>query len=66
MEKYGDNYINYSLYQAGKGLVDSQTASTVGPSFSNLARVEWSSTKSPVVCPIFFWDEHRIGLTLIS
>jgi len=66
IEKYGDNYINYSLYQAGKGLVDSQTASTVGPSFSNLARVEWSSTKSPVVCPIFFWDEHRIGLTLIS
>jgi len=66
IEKYGDNYINYSLYQAGKGLVDSQTGSTVGPSFSNLARVEWSSTKSPVVCPIFFWDEHRIGLTLIS
>ena len=66
MEKYGDNYINYSLYQAGKGLVDSQTDSTVGPSFSNLARVEWSSTKSPVACPIFFWDEHRIGLTLIS
>ncbi len=66
IEKYGDNYINYSLYQAGKGLVDSQTASAVGPSFSNLARVEWSSTKSPVVCPIFFWDEHRIGLTLIS
>ena len=66
IEKYGDNYINYSLYQAGKGLVDSQTDSAVGPSFSNLARVEWSSTKSPVVCPIFFWDEHRIGLTLIS
>jgi len=66
IDKYGDNYINYSLYQAGKGLVDSQTGSTVGPSFSTLARVEWSSTKSPVVCPIFFWDEHRIGLTLIS
>lgn len=66
IEKYGDNYINYSLYQAGKGLVDSQTGSILALSFSNLARVEWSSTKSPVVCPIFFWDEHRIGLTLIS
>ncbi|MCK5261369.1 MAG: DUF11 domain-containing protein [Thermoplasmatales archaeon] len=66
IEKYGDNYINYSLYQAGKGLVDSQTGSILALSFSNLARIEWSSTKSPVVCPIFFWDEHRIGLTLIS
>ncbi|MCK5112328.1 MAG: DUF11 domain-containing protein, partial [Thermoplasmatales archaeon] len=51
IEKYGDNYINYSLYQAGKGLVDSQTGSILALSFSNLARIEWSSTKSPVVCP---------------
>ncbi len=66
IEKYGDDYINYSLYQVGKGLIDTQTGSILGPFFSNLARIEWSSTKSPVVCPIFFWDEHRIGLTLIS
>ena len=31
-------------------------------SFSNLASVEWSTTSSPVVCPIIFWDEHRLGL----
>ncbi|UCF11949.1 MAG: DUF11 domain-containing protein [Thermoplasmatales archaeon] len=66
IEKYGDDYINYSLYQVGKGLVDTQTGSILGPLFSNLARIEWSSTKSPVVCPILFWDEHRIGLSLIT
>ncbi len=66
INKYGDNFINYSLYQTGNKLLDLQTGSTLGPSFSNLSRIEWSSTKTPVVCPILFWDEHRIGLTSIS
>ena len=64
IEKYGEDYINYSLYEVGKGLVDTRIGSVLGPPFSNLAKIEWSSTKNPVVCPIFFWDEHRIGLTL--
>ncbi|UCD13301.1 MAG: DUF11 domain-containing protein, partial [Thermoplasmatales archaeon] len=65
IEKYGESNINYSLYQAGKGLVDSQTGSILGPTFSDFAQIEWSSTKNPVVCPIFFWDEHEIGLNSI-
>ena len=66
INKYGDNYINYSLYQPGNKLLDLQTGNILGPSFSNLSRIEWSSTKTPVVCPILFWDEHRIGLISIS
>lgn len=66
INKYGNNSINYSLYQAEKKLLDIQTGNILGPSFSNLSRIEWSSTKNPVVCPILFWDDHRIGLTSTS
>lgn len=63
IEKNGPTYINYSLYRANRGLVDFKTDQQLGSSFSDLASVEWSNTKNPVVCPMFFWDEHRIGLT---
>jgi len=63
IEKNGLSYINYSLYRNGKGLVDFKTDQQLGASFSNLTSVEWSNTRNPVVCPIFFWDEHTLGLT---
>jgi len=63
IEKNGLNYINYSLYRGDWGLVDFKTDSQLSASFSNLASIEWSSTKNPIVCPMFFWDEHRLGLT---
>jgi len=64
IERYGDSYINYSLYEVDKGLVDARSGSAFGPPFSDLACIEWSSTKNPIVCPIFYWDEHMIGLSL--
>ncbi len=66
IEKFGNEYINYSLYQKGKGRVDFQTEDILGSSFSNLSRVEFKSTKNPVVCPMFFWDEHILGLEVLS
>ena len=65
IEKNGTNNINYLLYQAGKGLVGSITAGRLNSPFSNLKNIEWYSTKNPVICPMFFWDEHKIGLTII-
>ena len=56
------SYINYSLYRRNNGLVDFRTDNNLGASFSNLARVEWTNTKNPIVCPMFFWDEHILGL----
>ena len=58
------NTITYTLSRMCKGVVDSKTGGELSASFSNLARIEWSSTKNPAVCPMFFWDEHKIGLTL--
>jgi len=57
------NTISYTLSRTGKGVVDSKTGGQLAASFSNLARIEWTSTKNPVVCPMFFWDEHSLGLT---
>ncbi len=62
IEKNGPSLINYSLYRTGKGLVDSATANQLSSPFSNLKQVVWSTTKNPVVCPLFFWDEHSLGL----
>ena len=60
IEKNGSGYIDYSLNRTGIGLV--KTGNRLSASFSDLASVVWSNTKNPVVCPMFFWDEHRIGL----
>jgi len=56
-------YVNYSLSRNNVGQVDFQTGINLGTSFSDLLRVEWSNSKNPIVCPMFFWDEHILGLT---
>ena len=63
IEKNGDDHIDYSLYRDDIGLVDFDTGAQLSASFSDFARVQWSSTKNPIVCPMFFWDDHIVGLT---
>ena len=62
IEKHGTNYINYSLYNSDEVLTDFKQSGLINASFSNLEQIIWSSTKNPVVSPIFFWDEHKIEL----
>jgi len=63
IEKNGTSSINYILSRSWRGVVDSATGGQLSAPFSNLKQLEWSTTKEPAVCPMFFWDEHRIGLT---
>lgn len=57
------SYINYHLYREDDSyLVDYKTDLNLGTAFSNLDHVRWSSTKNPIACPMFFWDEHILGL----
>jgi uncharacterized repeat protein (TIGR01451 family) len=63
IERNNSSGITYSLYRSGAEPVDTETADELGAPFADFARVEWSNTKNPVVCPMFFWDEHQIGLT---
>ncbi len=62
IEKNGEDAINYLLNRTGVGLIDAKPGGILDASFSNLATIEWSSIKNPVVCPVFFWDEHTVGL----
>lgn len=54
--------IEYSLYSSIKRAYYNTTGTEIGIPFANFARIKWSSDVNPIVCPIFFWDEHRIGL----
>jgi len=56
------SYIVYSLNRTSSVMVDSKTGNHLSASFSDLADVEWINTKLPIVCPMFFWDEHKLGL----
>jgi len=62
IEKNGENNINYILNRSGIGNTDTLTGKTISTSFENLDRVEFYSTKDPIVCPMIFWDEHFVGL----
>ncbi len=64
IEKYDySSFIYYTLNRTDVGTVDFKPGGQLNVPFSNLAKIEWSSTKNPVACPMFFWDEHKIGLT---
>lgn len=54
--------LDYILYR--KGIVtDRKRDGFLSSPLSELSRIEWYSTKHPVVCPILFFDEHRIGFS---
>jgi len=63
IEKNGENHINYILNRTGIGMVDSETSDILAAAFQDFDRVEFYSTKNPIICPMIFWDEHTIGLT---
>ncbi|MEM0492513.1 MAG: choice-of-anchor L domain-containing protein [Candidatus Thermoplasmatota archaeon] len=56
------NMLRYTLNRSGVGIVDTKTVSQINTTLSGLKQVVFTSTKNPVVSPIFFFDEHRIGL----
>ena len=67
IEKNGTNFIDYSLSRINRGIIDFKTGQKLSTPFSSFARVKMESTMSdPKVCPMFFWDEHKIGLTYQS
>jgi hypothetical protein len=61
IEKNDFGSITYSLNRTGIGTVDLKTGNQLS-AFSDLTSVKWSSTNIPIVCPMFFWDDHKIGL----
>lgn len=65
IEENGTSSIDYTLSMTDVGVVDYEVGGQLSVSFSDFERVKWFSTTNPdpAVCPMFFWDEHKIGLT---
>ena len=66
IEKNEPSGINFYLNRSGYGNTASDTCVEMpGAAFSDFARLKWYSTKEPdpLICPMFFWDDHTIGLT---
>jgi len=63
IRQFDNNYLNYTLYRVGAGITDIKRDNMLNAPLTELSQVVWSTTKNPVVAPIFFWDEHTIGFT---
>ena len=65
IEKNATSNIDYILSRVRRDNIDFATGQTLNATFSDFKQVEWYSplTPDPWVCPMFFWDEHRVGLT---
>jgi uncharacterized repeat protein (TIGR01451 family) len=59
----GSNLVDYIIEKQSGERFQVVTAEKLEGSFSSFSKVEWYSNSEPIVCPIFFWDEHRVGLT---
>jgi uncharacterized repeat protein (TIGR01451 family) len=62
IQQNGTNTIDYTLYDADKGITDYEHSLCFNTAFTNLKSIKWSSTQNPKVAPMIFWDEHEIGL----
>jgi uncharacterized repeat protein (TIGR01451 family) len=65
IEKNLASGIDYTLSRIRREGLDFATGGDLTGSFGDLKRIEWicEMTPDPWVCPMFFWDEHRIGLS---
>ncbi len=61
IEKTGETNLKYSLIRNGKEVVDIDYGTEITGSFNDLASIEFNSDETPIVCPMFFWDEHKLG-----
>ena len=62
IQNYGTNDIIYTINRSGIGLIYQTTHENLGRPLTQLSYIEWTSSKTPSVCPILIWDDHRIDL----
>jgi len=56
-----ESKIDYLIYNSDQDQSNTITCN-LGHSFSTLSEVVWRSEENAVVCPMFFWDDHRLEL----
>lgn len=71
IEVVDQHNLKYSLSKNGVGLVDTKqdlsmsdliTSYIPDSTDSSLDYIKWSNSVNPIVCPMFFWDDHTLGL----
>ena len=62
IERNDTSMINYILEKANGVEITNITDNKLDAAFENFDHIEFYSTEEPIVCQMFFWDEHRIGL----
>ena len=62
IERNGSNNVKYILQRINGIELANLTANKLSGDFSSFSKVEWYSNNEPIVCPMFFWEEHKVGL----
>jgi len=62
-ERNGSSKVDYIIEKSTGERFQVVTDNKLTGAFSLFSKVEWYSNDEPIVCPIFFWDEHRVGLS---
>jgi uncharacterized repeat protein (TIGR01451 family) len=62
IEKNQEGDLVYTLEMADDDYNFTITDDPLPASFTDLKKVEFYSNLNPPACPIFFWDEHKLGL----
>jgi len=62
IEEDDSQNLEYYLNKSGIGQVAFKTGNRLEDDFSSLTSLRWDSIDNSIVCPIFFWDEHSVGL----
>ena len=62
IERNGTEYLRYIIERSDGSEMFNVTDNKLSDEFSNIDRIEFYSTKEPIICPMFFWDEHKVGL----
>ena len=62
LQRNGSNHIRYILERTNGVELSNTTTAKLNGDFSSFSKVEWYSDYEPIVCPMFFWDDHKVGL----
>jgi len=62
VEKNGSSNIDYIIEKINGERFPVVTDNKLNGMISDFEKIEWYSNDEPTVCPIFFLDEHKVGL----
>jgi len=62
VERDNSSNINYIIENTNGIELANINSNKLSGDISDFTKIRWYSNTEPIVCPMFFWDEHRVGL----